>query len=142
MENLFFSLASGTSLDACARRKRKSSNGMLGKPHSDSGPSRLSTVTQTKKRRGEIRSSRKKGDGPKQGRLDHTSRNLRLFADNTTTQQKHQSTDAPSEEALRRCKPSDPSSDSKEVGESENENGAAAVAAFRKRLGIKGDSDG
>ncbi len=138
MENLFASLASGTSLDAYARRKRKSSNGMLGQ-HSDGGPSRLITVEQTKKRTGEIRSSRKKGGGPKQGRLGHKSRNLRLFA-NTTIQQKQKSTEVPSEKALRRCKPSDPSSDSEEVGESDHENDAAAVAAFRKRLGIKGGS--
>ncbi len=127
MENLFASLASGTSLDAYARRKRKSSHGMLNR-HSDGGPSRSTTAQQAEKKTGEICSSRKKG-GPKQGALGQKNRNLRLFAD-TTTQQKKKST-----EVL----PSDSSSDSEEVDENKHED-AAAVATFRKRLGIKGGS--
>ncbi len=128
MDNLFASLAYGTSLNANARRKRKSSHGVLNR-NSDGGPSRPTTVQQTEKKAGEIRSSRKKGRGPKQGALSQKNRNLRLFAD-TTTQQKKKSV-----EVL----PSDSSSDSEEAEENKHED-ATAVAAFRKRLGIKGSS--
>ncbi len=138
MENLFASLASGTSLGAYTRRKRKSSSGVVSR-HSDGDTSRLTTVEQVKKRTGEIRSSSKKG-GLNQVEVDHKSCNLRLFAD-TTHQQKKKSTEVSSEvKTLRRCKPSGSSSDSEEVGESKHEEDAVAVAVFRKRLGIKGGS--